>query len=221
MSNTLGAEMRAVLSLLLVAVSGCSFNGPAIQGSGNVKSEPRVVDGVREIEVVGMGHLFVEQGDADTLTVTADDNILPLLETKAENGVLRLAIARNQNIRPTKLEYRVTAKDPRRFAISGAGKVDASKLNTEELTASISGSGDVKLSGEAAKLELQISGAGHCSAENLNAKSAKVGISGAGDVTVNASEKLEARVSGAGTVVYLGSPALTTTISGAGSVRKK
>lgn len=213
--------MRCVLVSCLLLVTGCSLGGgPVVQGSGNLKTENRDAQGFTAIEIIGMGDLVVEKGDADTLSVTSDDNILPLLETKVEGGVLRLSPGRN-NLRVTKLEYRVTAKDPKRFGISGSGKVDASKLDTDEVSASISGAGNITLAGSAGKLDVHISGAGRCSAENLSTKKATVGISGAGSITVNASEKLDARVSGAGSVRYLGSPELTTSVSGAGSVRKK
>jgi hypothetical protein len=74
-----------VPSMLL---AGCMF--PEVQGSGNVVSETRTVSGFNSVELSGDGKLEIEQTGTESLTVTADDNILKLLKSEVSAGRLVL-----------------------------------------------------------------------------------------------------------------------------------
>src|SRR4051812_30779891 len=143
--------MIRVLPAILLLCGGCSFVG--VQGSGTLKTETRPAEGFTAVEIHGSGHLILERTGTESLAVTTDDNLMPLIETKVENGTLKLTIAKNTSISPTKLEYRVTVKDVQHLGITGAGNIDATKLEGDKLSASISGAGDIKLAGKVDELE--------------------------------------------------------------------
>ena len=75
--------MSILFALLLTACSVLPLSGQGDQdvivGSGKSVTETRRVGEFSSISVNGSASLFVQQGDSPSLTITADDNILPLL----------------------------------------------------------------------------------------------------------------------------------------------
>jgi hypothetical protein len=192
----------------------------AIKGSGIITTEVRPVGKFTAIRLSGVGQLVIERTGAESLTVTADDNLVPLFTSEVKDGTLHLAVAKGKRPSGSPI-YRVTVGDLRELEVGGAGTIEATKLDGDTLSISISGAGSGSAAGRAESLTISISGAGSLNAAELRAKRAKVVVSGAGDVTVNASDELDATVSGAGTITYIGSPKLTSKVSGVGAIRQK
>ena len=73
-------------SLLLTSCSiiGFSFGGKPLFGSGVSMTESRPVNDVSSVSSYGSGNLIVEHGETEALTITADDNILPLSHLRCE-----------------------------------------------------------------------------------------------------------------------------------------
>src|SRR5437868_6052334 len=72
------------LSLVVGAVSlaGCglgAITGGGVTGSGNLKTEVRQVSNFTQVDFSQVGTLTMEQTGVEGLTITADDNILPIL----------------------------------------------------------------------------------------------------------------------------------------------
>jgi hypothetical protein len=222
--------LRALVVVLLAAVivvtgmlTGCNGIGAhVVRGSGSIATERRDVSGFTEVRVNGMGDVTLEQTGTDSLSVEADDNLLPLLETTVRDGVLRLGTKDNVNIQPSRaIRYHVTVRKLTGFGISGSGSVNATGIDTDRLDGAISGSGSATLTGRADAVDLSISGSGSYDASNLQSRTAKVSISGSGDAVVNATDKVDASVSGSGSVHYLGSPSVSTHVSGSGTVARR
>ena len=94
-------------------------------------------------------------------------------------------------------------------------------LKANEITADVSGAGNLNLKGTAQLLDAKISGAGDLKSYNLQTEKTKLIVSGSGTAKVNTTQALDADVSGAGTVIYKGEPTdRNVNISGAGSVRQ-
>lgn len=212
-------RVSAALLLAVLALSAC--NEETIKGSGNVTTEVRPVDKFTAIQLSGIGHLVVERTGTESLSVTADDNLISLFTSEVKNGTLYLSVAKGKtpSASPT---YKVTLSDLRKLGVSGAGSIEATKLDGDDLSISISGAGSGSAAGRADNLTISISGAGSFNAAELKAKRAKVEVSGAGNVTVNASDELDASVSGVGTIWYIGNPPKRSTrVSGVGSIKQK
>ena len=217
------ALFLAFLSLAVV-VSGCNsaIGSPAVKGSGVVATETRDAFSFTEVRVSGSGEVTIEQTGTESVVVEAEDNLLPLLETRVADGVLHLGLKRNTSIRPMKpIRYRVTVKDLTGVAISGSGSVRATGIDTDRLTADISGSGSADLAGRADVVTLRVSGSGSYDASELQSKSVKVDISGSGDALVNAGDELDASISGSGSVRYGGDPDVRKRVSGSGTVARR
>jgi Putative auto-transporter adhesin, head GIN domain len=219
-------RIAAVLSSLLL-LAACnwsdSFGGPTIKGSGNLKTEIRVVERFTAIVISGSANLEIEQTGEESLELTVDDNLLPLFTTEVRDGTLFIGVAEGKRLtwNGKGPRIKVTVRELRKLKVSGAASVKATQLDTDSLTISISGAGSASIAGRTDKLSISISGAGSLDAVNLQAKRAIVIVSGAGDVTLNVNDELDARVSGAGNIWYVGSPKLQSRISGAGSIKQK
>ena len=193
-----------------------------VRGSGVVKTQSRDVSGFSAIALSAIGEVHVERGDKDSLTVEAEDNVLPLLETTVKDGKLTLSPKNNSNISPTRpIVYRITTKQLDGVSISGSGSVHAAKVDAKTFSIAVSGSGKVSASGKADSLKIAISGSGSTDTSNLPVASARIAVSGSGKVTVNAQETLDVSVVGSGSIDYLGNPKVQKRITGAGRVTTK
>lgn len=231
-----------LLSALGAVLSGCVGGNwsytPAVKGSGHVVSEARPVSQFDRVAVSGSGSLSIVQGDQESLTIEADDNLLPLIQSEVTNGLLKIG-PEHVNVRPTKtIRYRLQVKHLKELSlsgsleaeaksltsdrllirISGSGRIRLPRLQAKELEVRVSGSGDIQLAGKVDHQRVEISGSGSYRAGDCESQEAAVGISGSGNATIWAHATLEADVSGSGDVKYYGSPQVNTHISGSGRV---
>ena len=95
--------------------AGSSASGggaKTLQGSGNVTSESRNVSDFNEVELQGIGNLTIQQTGSESLTIEAEDNIIPYLKTEVKNNRLTLSIEPGVGISTTKpINYELTVKD--------------------------------------------------------------------------------------------------------------
>jgi hypothetical protein len=211
-----------------------------VVGSGVSATESRAIGNATEVVLSDVGDLTIEQGPPG-LRVTADDNLLPCIESKTEGRKLTIRTRSRTTVSAkTPISYvlsvpsldavtisgvgNVAAKglkaDRLAVKLSGAGKVRLDGLSCQSLVLTVSGAGGAKLSGSAEAVKLSLSGAGDIDAGGLKAKAAEVRVSGAGSAVVWAENELKARVSGAGGIKYKGNPAqLEQKVSGAGHIK--
>ena len=246
-----GLLQRAALIIALCAAGGApsaayawDWNhgfGKTVSGSGTIKSEPRAVSGFSGIDLSLDALVEIQQGSAEGVTVEADDNILPLIETAVENGTLIIRHASaNASISPSKLKIVVHAKTIDRLSITGAGDIQAEALRAPALKASISGSGDMRIksldagvlrvsiagsgdfsaAGRAASVHASIAGSGDLKAAKLDAKDVKVSIAGSGDAIVWARGTLKVKAAGSGDVKYFGDAEVEQSVVGSGSIER-
>ena len=219
--------------------------GGAITGSGVI--ETATYDDIDEFQAISAdypGDYTVRQGNTESVTIEAEDNLLPQLVAEVRNGTLHVEnTERNwrDRVNPTKtvhvtitvvelnrVQFSTAGKmlieelqtDSLSLSVSGAGDVNMTSLDAGDLDFSLSGAGNINVDGTAENLELSISGFGNFNGGELETQSANVHISGAGSATVWAEERLDASISGAGSVDYYGDPSVNEHISGVGSVHQ-
>jgi hypothetical protein len=208
--------LASAFSLLLLA--GCGIK--TVDGSGNVIVEERDVSGFSAISLSGSGEMIIHQTGKESLSITADDNLLPLLNSEVNGD--ELVLDAEANINPTKpIIYRLEVGKLTGIELSGSGTVRAEGLVTPSLTIEGSGSTAVHISGQADTQEISISGSGDYQAENLRSKEVTITITGSGNVVVAASDRLDVTITGSGSIDYVGDPVVTKSVTGSGTVRKK
>jgi hypothetical protein len=229
-SDKQGKTMRSKLSGLaacLVVLSlfgGCSFNlgENGLRGSGIAKTETREVTGFSSISSKSFGKITVQQTGKESLTITADDNILPLLESRVADNILYLTIAKDVNMNPRKpIEFVVDVKSLKSLNIDGFGSVEVKGFQGKNLSVSLNGMGSITIAGSVDVLQLNLAGVGNFNGEEFKTKQATVKHSGVGSAVVNVSEQLDATVSGVGSVEYIGSPQVRKSVKGVGSLKKR
>jgi hypothetical protein len=216
---TSGPLRVLVVPAMGLIASACMIVG--VRGSGNVITEMRDVTGFSEIVVGGSGVVRVDVTGTESLSIEAEDNIMPLLETTVTNG--RLVLDTTRSISPTvDVVYTITAATLEGLEVSGSAAVDASGIDATDFSVHISGSGDVVAAGTLdGLLSISISGSGEFDGESLTAPDGNVEISGSGSAVVDVTENLEVSVSGSGNVDYLGTPAVDIDTSGSGNVSQR
>lgn len=209
--------------LLLMTASGCEALGPGLfgpvtPGSGKIATDTRGLESFHEVRFSGAADVVHVMADQASCEIEADDNLLPLIKTSVQDGVLQIDF--EGSMQPSQgVKIRLAGAPLRRFSISGSGTFVTDQVDADQFEFSVSGAGNGKLSGQTKKLSISVSGAGKVSAPTLVADAATVQISGAGSADVHAETTLKVSVSGAGSVTYSGSPEVSESISGAGSAR--
>ena len=212
------SDARECLSECMTVNNG----GSMIYGSGKMKTEARPIEKFNSVRVSVPATVLIEQQTgAERLSVTAEDNLLPLIDSEVKDGALRLSIATGKSFTGRIPTFQVIVSDLRELNVEGSGTVEASKLDGSALSLTVAGSADIHLAGRSDDLTVAIYGSASVDAAELQTTRAKVVVSGSGDVLVNARDKLDASVIGSGTVDYMGSPTLKEAIFGSGSIQQK
>ena len=231
-----------VILLSILAVTIVSCRGIIVRGSGNVISEDRDVSGFSKVSVSGSGNLHIEQGDEESLTIEAEDNILPLIIAKVSGNTLKIGFkpgTRTSTIKSIELYLKV--KDLDSISASGSGNIDCLGLTADNLIIKTSGSRNVDMSNlEVNSIDLNSSGSGNITlagitdsqniktsgsikyfGEGLESKSCVINSSGSGELIVSVSDDLNINASGSIRITYIGSPSITQKTSGSASINSK
>jgi hypothetical protein len=221
--------MNKRLVVLLVAVgltiSACCFvpmvGTSTVRGSGNAASETRNLRGFSSIVLKGSADVDVTVAEEPgPVVVEAEDNIIPLIETRVQFGRLIISTRPNTNIAATRpVRIGVTMKALDSIRLEGSGNIQASDLNGTALEIDLPGSGNITVTGTVDKVKVTMRGSGQIICSGLRAKAATVNLPGSGNVTVYASESLDATLKGSGNIQYSGNPAtVRRSITGSGNI---
>jgi hypothetical protein len=212
--------MKNIAILLpVLLLLGCNDQG--VKGSGKLKSETRIVGNFSAIHLSGTGRLVVERTGRESLEITADDNILPLLTSELVGDTLSLRVAGGKAVSGKQPVYKITVADLRKIDLAGSGDIIGTKLEGPLFSVSIAGSGSATLSGAVDYFAANMSGSGSVNAVALVAKKVRVVVSGSGDMLVNATNELDATIAGSGSVVYVGDPKVKQSVAGSGTITRK
>jgi hypothetical protein len=220
MKNKLIYRLTLFLTALVI-FTGCSLNLIGIRGDGIFKTESRAVTTFSSISFKSVGKLKIHQTDKESLTIIAEDNILPTLESRVSNQTLYISNA-NTSINPTEpIEFVVEVKSLESLNAKGVGSIEIKDIQGKQLSVFLDGVGSIAIAGNVDVLDLELSGVGSFDGQALKTKQAQVRNKGVGSAVVNVSEQLDASVSGLGSIEYVGSPQVTESVKGMGSIKKR
>ncbi len=237
-------------TFLLFATAFLSLSASAqrwqnIKGSGNIKKESRETGAFTGLLLQGPMDVEISYGKDNKITIEADDNLLPYIETNVENNKLIIKTKKNIGINSrSKLVVHVYMTNISTLQLSGSGNIDGSgdfsnngktdigisgsgniKLRFErfdELELGLSGSGNIDLKGKTVNsITASLSGSGNIECSDLVTNDVFAKISGSGNIKVNAQKSIDAKISGSGNVYYKGTASnINTKKSGSGEVVK-
>lgn len=237
--------MQTILSrfaLLFLGAFATAAFAASLTGSGRSVTETRTVSGFTGIGFSVPGQLELAQGDQESLVITADDNVLPEVETVVEKGTLKIRFRKeNLNTSNVNIRVKVTARTIEHAAVGGSGDIVAGALKAGKLSLSVGGSGNIVVAslvatdlsaqvggsgnitvkgGTTDTLSASVGGSGNVVASRLAARRASVNVGGSGNAAVWASETLSVNVAGSGNVAYYGDAKVSRAIVGSGGVKR-
>ncbi|WP_046757030.1 head GIN domain-containing protein [Kordia jejudonensis] len=230
----------AIIGLL---VSSCNFSFDTGKvGNGNVVSEERDADETfTQVKASEGMDVYITQSNTQSIEVEADENIISLIATDINNGVLTIHAKENIGRAKSKKVYVSLPEIDKIVSSSGADVYSTDILVTEDLvvksssgadvkievkatsvSCSTSSGADIKISGTADSLRADASSGSDIQAKNLEVKTCDASASSGADVTVNTSDRLVANSSSGGDVHYYGNPeSVSKNKSVSGGVHKK
>ncbi|HEY1393539.1 MAG TPA: head GIN domain-containing protein [Methylibium sp.] len=256
-SSLLGGCLRGfilglALAGLLPAARAGTWNwndggGARVTGSGHVVSENRSLSGYEALALKAPFKLELRQSGHEGLSLSGDDNLLPLVETRVIEGhdglkTLEIGLKPGSSI-TSRNEIRVTVDFAKLRALSsegsgdisgqglrlgafsaslsGSGDLSLKDLRADSLKLSIAGSGDFSASGQVPSFSASIAGSGDVHAAELACDDVTVNIAGSGDADVQARKTLNVSIAGSGDVYYRGAARVSQSIFGSGGVHAR
>jgi hypothetical protein len=215
------ARLALGFCLLLWVSAGCERERVRVAGSGVAKSETREIQPFKRVELAGTGRLELRPGPPGSIEVTADDNILPILETRVDGDRLIIRPSEKSIGPVVDIVYKAAAPELHAVQTTGAAEVLIADFKGQRLELELSGAGEARVVGETGALRIKTTGSSEVKAAELRARTAEVEIMGAGVADLNVSETLKVSITGAGTVRYTGDAKVEKRIIGAGTITRR
>ncbi len=216
-----GRQARAARCLELLQEFEGDDGGEVIVGSGNLVTESRSVQGFSGVAASGAGLVTIEHTGTESLTITADDNILPHLTSEVAGDLLLLGIEDDVQISTDDPPlYEVTVRELDEILVAGAIGVEASGIDAARFDVAAAGASAVTAAGRADHQFVSLAGACAYQAEGLESRIATVALDGASVAVVRVSERLEGTVTGPSVLEYYGNPVVDVTWSFPAVVRR-
>lgn len=216
-----------IASILGMLVTSCNFDfNIGTKGNGNVKTMERTVNGTyNQIEVSRGLDVYLTQGDTQSISVQADENLHDIIKTEIEGNVLKIYADENISFSEAQI-VRVSFQNLSRISASSGSDVYSTNtitseslklstssgsdmtlnLETNSLDCEASSGSDLNLTGTATTLKAQASSGSDIDAGKLQAETSHVRASSGADITVNTSKELVAKATGGGGISYIGNP---------------
>lgn len=221
---TLVTKLIAIaLTALLFASCNHSINSRSIEGSGNVTTEKRIVQGdFKSVEVNNAIDLVIEQSDKVEIIVEADDNLQNAITTKVENG--KLIIACEYNSFKDITTKKVTVKMPvieeleassastirsigtlkgENISVNSSSAADIDvALEADNINCDSSSGSSISVNGMALKLSANASSGSNIEAKDLLANEVIADASSGSTIEVHPIVSMEAEASSGGNINY-------------------
>ncbi len=214
--------IAATFALLM---SSCNFKidfGDGEKGNGKITTEVRTIkEEFSSIDVNSAIEVILEQSNDKFVSVEADENLQKLIDTKVENGVLKIEPNKSINaskkvkiiIRMPKIEGLQASSsskiigngtfkgDAISIDASSAAEVDV-KLEYDDIILDTSSSGHIKTKGISLKLEISASSASQIEANELLVNEVTADVSSGGNIKIHPIVSLNGSASSGGSIRY-------------------
>lgn len=217
--NTIITKLTLGVLMVLTLTTGCRREIFCVRGEGSKVTETLSLPPFSGIRLDVPATVRLTQNATQSVTVTAQENILEELEYDVVGDVLRIK-DKNCINRHAGIDFQIAIPTLIEASVSGSGEIITDSMFTgiNYLVADISGSGNLTLNAEAQNVEITISGSGDVKA-NLVSDRLDAQISGSGSVTLSgAADRQDLKISGSGKYRSFGMPSRVcdATISGSG-----
>jgi hypothetical protein len=236
--STTGWELL-LLAIFNIVLTSCAKE--RLSGSGHVITETRETEVFTDVEVDGPIHIHLQQGPIAPVKITAEDNIMRVIDTYVSGKILHVRIKSGVRLHDVRdIDVYLTSATYNAVLFSGSGSVESmdtirtdrfeyridgsgdARFNiiTDKLETEINGSGSIRLYGTANTLRSTINGSGDIGGMDLYTEDADISVKGSGGHSLNVSHSLDVSIRGSGDVRYKGAASVTSDIQGSGKVIK-
>lgn len=171
----------------------------------------RTVGAFRGIDIQGTLVVEARIDRTPRVVVRGDADLVKLVTTRVENGVLVLDtpddFPKRLGRKNGNLEVVVSAPALATLTISGTGKLDVTGLAGDALAVNVPGTGALRLAGQVQRLQLSVPGTAELEARGLVASTVALDVAGTANLVVHARKALDASVVGTAVVRVHGKPA--------------
>lgn len=198
-----------------------SSNSKLVQGDGQLKTLSRELDNFDTIINNTAATISIVKGEKATVEITADSNIIPLIETRTRRDTLQINATNNY---ATENDIAIKISIPTIYKVTnhGSGDISITDYQLEKLILLITGSGTVTATGSAKKVNLELEGSGELDLSKLEADEATINLVGSGDIKLIANKTITVSGNGAGEIYVMGNPKIrNVSLSGAIDVEFK
>lgn len=204
-------------------ISSSNSSLEVIEGSGKLATKPLTPQAFTELLLEGSMDIDVQCGETASIEITADDNIVDLIEVSYSGNQLTIGLKPNTSFNTNSpIIAKITNPNLQAVTCKGSGDISIENLNEPKLAVRIMGSGDVHLSGKAHSASFDIMGSGDILASALKTEHVTASVMGSGDIELIAIESLTAQVMGSGDIDVINTPnTVSTTCMGSGSIKVK
>jgi hypothetical protein len=213
-----------------------------LKGTGKMVREQRAVSDFNTLKVHDNIFVTITQDTINSLEIEAGENLLPLIKSKVENGVLDISNDNTCNwVRDYQKEIHVYVHVKNIFEMDSYTSKDWTGTNTitspviyihnynsgnmslnisaqQSYTKLMAAAGDIYLTGSTDFSFVFIQTVGYMHLENFESNWCVVAHHGQGDVHLKAKDKLDAEINAEGNIFYSGNPVAQRTGSGSGEL---
>ena len=230
--------MSRILLTMALLIIFCSCH--RITGSGNIITQERHLAEFEGIKASGSIDVEIISGQSQLVKVEADDNILPYIITKIEDGLLEVHLKSGFSYNDLNAKVYVISQSLQKLIVSGSCNLTTkdtvkndTKIETKLsgsgdiialvdapfISAVITGSGSITLAGRTKDFNSNIVGSGDIKCNKLLSENTTATITGSGTARVFASVHLIAKLTGSGDIYYSGNPVVEIHKTGSGTVK--
>lgn len=218
-----------VSTLLSLSLFSCNFDfniNSGVKGNGNVITEERTVsESFNTIKASEGLAVILTQSNTESITVEADENLMDLIVTEIEDGVLKIHTRENIGKSKSK-KIMVNVKALSRITSTSGSSVSSTNtissnqislkstsgsrlkidINATEVNCKSTSGSSMSLSGKTDRVIAEATSGSRIKAEDLIAESGEIKATSGASASVNTSEKLIAKANSGASIKYYGDP---------------
>ena len=239
------AQLFVLLFISFPVFISCNIsNQKIIYGNHQLVNQQIDIENYDKVVLKIPAEVFYQQfsDSAPYLQIHTDENIFKSLNVRIENHQLILDVKKDSIIRPSKLTIYTSSHNLNQVTVTGSGdirlkgevnavdfKVDvigsgiflSDSLLCNNITARITGSGKMQLTGASNHSLFSINGSGNIHAFDYFVQELNCRIIGSGNIEALVMNQLEANLTGSGYLFYRGDPqSVDKKIIGSGKVQQ-
>ena len=149
--------------------------------------------------------------------IDADENILEIMDVSAPDG--NLSIQSNDSYTTSNdIVFRIYTSTLSEIYMHGSGDIRVNDLVIKSLYLSMTGVGNISITGRTESLIIQSDGAGNIDCSNFDSNNVEITLGGVGDIDVIAKKHLKIVHDGSGIINYWGNPETEIQHEGVGEI---